>query len=70
MGDTEGVLCNHSTLYKRENPVYLAINRVLVPGAGIEPALPNGNRILSPARLPVPPSGPPWCLRFLKRMQK
>ena len=28
-----------------------------VPGAGIEPALPNGNRILSPARLPVPPSG-------------
>jgi hypothetical protein len=28
-----------------------------VPGAGIEPALPNGNRILSPARLPIPPPG-------------
>ncbi len=30
----------------------------IVPGAGIEPALgDNPNRILSPARLPVPPPG-------------
>ena len=28
---------------------------LVVPGAGIEPALPLRNRILSPARLPVPP---------------
>ena len=28
---------------------------IVVPGAGIEPALPLRNRILSPARLPVPP---------------
>ena len=29
----------------------------LVPGAGIEPARPIGQRILSPLRLPVSPSG-------------
>ena len=27
----------------------------MVPGGGIEPPLPFGNRILNPARLPVPP---------------
>src|SRR5690606_9224220 len=31
---------------------------LLVPGAGLEPARPWGRRILSPLRLPVPPSGP------------
>ena len=30
----------------------------LVPGAGIEPARPEGHRILSPERLPVPPPRP------------
>jgi hypothetical protein len=30
----------------------------LVPGTGIEPALPCDNQILSLTRLPVPPSGP------------
>src|SRR5664279_4077887 len=30
---------------------------LLVPGAGIEPAQPCGRGILSPLRLPVPPSG-------------
>jgi hypothetical protein len=30
---------------------------ILVPGTGIEPALPCGNQILSLARLPIPPSG-------------
>src|SRR5690606_6870165 len=30
----------------------------LVPGAGLEPACPWGRRILSPLRLPVPPSRP------------
>jgi hypothetical protein len=34
-----------------------SINKILVPGEGIEPTLFSGNRILSPARLPVPPSG-------------
>src|SRR5215831_3769125 len=29
-----------------------------VPGAGVEPARPFGHRILSPARLPIPPSRP------------
>jgi hypothetical protein len=30
---------------------------VFVPGAGIEPARPNGHWILSPTRLPIPPPG-------------
>ena len=29
----------------------------MVPGEGVEPSLPRGNRILNPARLPIPPSG-------------
>ena len=29
----------------------------MVPGEGVEPSLPCGNRILNPARLPIPPSG-------------
>ena len=29
---------------------------VLVPGGGVEPPRPEGRRILSPLRLPVPPS--------------
>ena len=31
----------------------------VVPGAGIEPALPNGNKILSLACLPISPPGQP-----------
>ena len=34
---------------------YNGFNRV--PGEGLEPSLPCGNRILSPARLPIPPPG-------------
>jgi hypothetical protein len=30
--------------------------KVLVPGGGVEPPRPEGRRILSPLRLPVPPS--------------
>ena len=30
---------------------------LLVPGAGLEPALPFEKRILSPQRLPIPPPG-------------
>ena len=30
----------------------------LVPGGGLEPPWPEGRRILSPLRLPVPPSRP------------
>ena len=32
----------------------------VVPGEGIEPTLCYQNRILSPARLPVPPARPNW----------
>jgi hypothetical protein len=31
--------------------------REVVPGAGLEPALPCGKGILSPLCLPIPPSG-------------
>ncbi len=34
------------------------VNRThVVPGAGLEPARPKGQRILSPLRLPIPPPG-------------
>src|ERR1700676_842741 len=33
------------------------LNKILVPGEGIEPTRCHHHRILSPARLPVPPSG-------------
>ena len=36
---------------------------VEMPKVGIEPTLPGGNRILSPARLPVPPLRPPRMVR-------
>ena len=39
------LLCKHCVTYK-----------FLVPGGGIEPPLPFKNWILSPARLPIPPS--------------
>ena len=32
----------------------------LVPGGGVEPPRPEGRRILSPLRLPVPPSRLGW----------
>ncbi len=35
----------------------------MVPPAGIEPALQYRNRILNPARLPVPPEGPKFQIR-------
>src|SRR4051794_33891227 len=38
-----------------ENPVSPFWLNDQVPKVGIEPTLPEGNRILSPARLPVPP---------------
>jgi hypothetical protein len=31
-------------------------NNLMVPGGGVEPPRPEGRRILSPLRLPVPPS--------------
>ena len=36
----------------------------MVPGEGVEPSLPCGNRILNPARLPIPPSGQSYCLNL------
>ena len=38
-----------------------------IPAAGIEPARPRGHRILSPARLPVPPRRHMDCLFFIFR---
>jgi hypothetical protein len=35
---------------------FLRMTEGLVPGIGIEPTRPCGHRILSPARLPVPPA--------------
>src|SRR5690554_7483384 len=37
----------------------------MVPGAGLEPARPEGQGILSPMRLPISPPGR-WDLRVLK----
>ncbi len=37
-----------------------------VPGAGLEPARPSGQRILSPLRLPIPPSRHRACELFYK----
>jgi hypothetical protein len=34
-----------------------AVEIIMVPAAGLEPALPEGKRILSPLRLPISPSG-------------
>src|SRR6266404_6217903 len=39
----------------------MSINKILVPGEGIEPTRCHHHRILSPARLPVPPSGQARC---------
>ena len=36
--------------------VFVFLQYILVPGAGIEPALPCGNEILSLGCLPIPPS--------------
>jgi hypothetical protein len=38
-------------------PLGYAASSLLVPETGIEPVLRNRNRILSPARLPIPPLG-------------
>jgi hypothetical protein len=43
--------CRNSTELTRNKPV-----RCVVPGGGVEPPRPEGRRILSPLRLPVPPS--------------
>ncbi len=40
-----------------ETSLSLCFSLCFVPGAGLEPAQPNGHRILSPACLPIPPPG-------------
>ena len=47
----------------------LLIKYMVVPGAGFEPAHPNGRGILSPLRLPVSPSGQRFT-SFLKEMER
>ena len=43
----------------------------MVPLAGIEPAHPNGQQILSLSRLPVPPQGQPYLfnIKFYRKAQ-
>ncbi len=51
---------------------FLSSNRMnrrylrLVPGGGVEPPRPEGRRILSPLRLPVPPSRQVWQVTEIK----
>ena len=40
----------------------------MVPSAGLEPARPFGQRILSPLRLPIPPGGPIFFPKHLYRL--
>ena len=43
------------------------VNFILVPPAGIEPALAfSANRILSPACLPIPPQGQAHCVQAVR----
>ena len=39
------------------NILILNLNKYLVPTPGLEPGRPYGQGILSPLRLPIPPSG-------------
>ena len=49
----------HSISSKQKNQVFRLGFFSSVLGAGLEPARPNGHRILSPACLPIPPSEHP-----------
>ncbi len=46
------------TASREERPFWLQIPQALVPGGGVEPPRGCPRRILSPLRLPVPPSRP------------
>ena len=56
--EAETIAVAKDQLWERQLLKGLAIemHKQLVPGGGIEPPLCHQNRILSPARLPVPPS--------------
>ncbi len=40
---------------KKSTNVNENVDALSIPAAGVEPARPCGHRILSPARLPIPP---------------
>lgn len=40
---------------KKNSNTYKSVEVLIIPAAGVEPARPCGHRILSPARLPIPP---------------
>ena len=44
-------------LFKSKKGSHFSITSFSVPGAGLEPARPNGHKILSLACLPIPPPG-------------
>src|SRR5713101_6497702 len=44
------------TLFRAYWQQLATIEKRMVPGIGVEPTRPCGHRILSPARLPVPPA--------------
>jgi hypothetical protein len=46
------------TVSNPKRSIMETISKILVPGIGVEPTRPCGHRILSPARLPVPPARP------------
>ena len=54
-------------LDKKRNQRFIYVDFFSIPAAGIEPARPRGHRILSPARLPVPPRRHMDCLFFIFR---
>ena len=51
------VLYQNTELKAKKNPTSLLDLLVLVPEAGLEPALPHRKGILSPPRLPISPLG-------------
>ena len=51
------VLLNFSYLKIQKKGSHFSITSFSVPGAGLEPARPNGHKILSLACLPIPPPG-------------
>jgi hypothetical protein len=56
LGNNAGLLEQFHYFPKINPKLFEQIADSLVPGGGVEPPRPEGRRILSPLRLPVPPS--------------